>query len=162
MLSAQLRFLDCKKIELYQDNSGVLKLRLDKNEECSIGKLRIIFPITDFGKFIDLYDEKGREIGVIEDYTMLSSASRRILDQELEKLCFIEIREIENIIEKEDGSLIWKVQTNKGGYKFEIMREMLFTRGRRVIIFSDHSSKFEIPNYEKLPRQSRKLFDKHF
>ncbi len=161
MLPVKLRFLNPEKIELHQDKRD-LKLELDKNEEYLISEIRPIFPITDFGKFINLYDKKGREIGVIKDYRKLRPASKKIMEQELQKTCFIRINEIEEITEKENDYLIWKVQTNKGSCKFEIMREMLFMRGRRVIIFDNYGSKFEISNYEKLPRQSKKLFDKYF
>lgn len=131
--------------------------------------LRSCFPVSDTNKYLsvrDANDEKLTEIGVIEDWTLLSHDDREAISAELNLFYLVpRITKIHDI--KDDlGFLYWKVDTDKGPQEFA-MRNSVIRYSRQVgpghfLLIDVNQARHEIMDIESLDSRSQRLLQLHF
>ncbi len=157
-----INLLDPNSIDLFFDETHHVAIR-DRSKGTITKKLRVslMFPITDRRSFVQLTDSDDHEIGIIRDLEQLDDSSRRVIEEELSKSYFIpRITAIESI-EQKFGSDLWKVQTEKGTRRFEVVgkrRNVRFIRENHIVIRDIDGNRYEIPDFRSLDRFSQKLF----
>ena len=153
--------LDPKKIRIYRDESGRLRLILDEAVKINLKRVVRTFPLTMPWRYIILIDENNREIGLLRNIKDLDDSSRKILKEELEKIYFIpKITKIQRIKE-EFGVLIWETETDKGPRRFEVTsrRDIKKIGKRRIIIRDADGNLYDIPDYANLDQKSLILLE---
>ena len=151
-----INILDPRKIRIFRDESGRLKLIFDDNKEVLIKRVVRAFPLTMPWHYIILIDENGREVGLLRDLKCLDEKSMKVLKEELERVYFIpKIKKIHRIKE-EFGILIWEAETDKGPRRFEVTsrRNIKKICGRRIIIRDADGNLYDIPDYADLDQKS--------
>ena len=122
------------------------------------------FPLTKPHAFVTLFDEQGKEIGLIRRIRKLDESSRRTLEEEIEQSYFMpEILGIRDVREGV-GIETWEVVTSKGERTFEVRTSRRDVRpvGRRRLLIKDvDGNRFDIPDWAKLDRPSQSLIEKY-
>jgi len=151
-----INILDPRKIRIFRDEPGRLKLIFDDNKEVLIKRVVRAFPLTMPWRYIILIDENGREVGLLRDLKCLDEKSMKALKEELERVYFIpKIKKIHRIKE-EFGILIWETETDKGPRRFEVTsRRNIKKMGKRRIILRDADGNlYDIRDYADLDQKS--------
>lgn len=117
---------------------------------------KMLFPITK-PTFIGFYDENGREVFILQDYTKLDERSREVVKNALayNNLIFqvIKINEI-NI---KGDQLEWDLVTDKGSIKtYTIGRRNVVVLDSKVVLIDKNDNLYEI-DLNKLDKKSFKL-----
>lgn len=149
--------LDPKEIQVSVDAFEDLEVRFaDGRVYKNVQALRA-FPLSEAMKFIVLKDEKGKEIGMIEDLEELGAPSRKVLKEELEKRYFMPKIVRIHRIDESYGIPRWDVETDRGPRHFELQTRQDARRvgGGRVLIKDVDRNRYEIPDVRKLDPQSR-------
>ncbi|RJS83817.1 DUF1854 domain-containing protein, partial [Candidatus Bathyarchaeota archaeon] len=150
-----INILDPRKIRIFRDEPGRLKLIFDDNKEVLIKRVVRAFPLTMPWRYIILIDENGREVGLLRDLKCLDEKSMKALKEELERVYFIpKIKKIHRIKE-EFGILIWETETDKGPRRFEVTsRRNIKKMGKRRIILRDADGNlYDIRDYADLDQK---------
>ena len=156
-----IKLLDPTKIRIYRDENGNLRLRTGVGVECRVLKVVRNFPITMPWRYITLFDENQKEIGILKDVNQLDKESAKVLKEELERVYFIpKITKIHSIKE-EYGVLIWNTDTDKGSRTFEVTsRHNIRKIGNNHVIVKDADGNlYDIPNLKNLDERSEALID---
>lgn len=126
--------------------------------------LRACFPVSNDTEFLsvrDATDETIPELGIIEDWSQLSPASRDAVAAELGLHYFVpKIMQVFSIKE-ELGFLYWVVETDKGRKEF-VMRNSVIHYAREVapghwLLIDVNEARYEIPDVTVLDAHSQKL-----
>lgn len=118
--------------------------------------LKMLFPITN-PTFIGFYDESGKEIFLLENYTKLDSNSLKVLEEAIKynNLIF-HVKKINDIKIKGD-QLEWNIVTDKGEIKaYTAGRRNVVVLNSKVVLVDVHDNLYEI-ELDKLDRKSFKL-----
>lgn len=151
---------------------NLLSLNLKKQDGSEEFFERIVairsFPITDPNVFISIREpdgknnEKGAEIGMIEDITYFDKDAIDLLNSELDRRYFTpKISKITYLKEKL-GHIYCDVITDAGKFSFVIRGASSSIRtleDGRVLIFDIDGNCFEIPDPEKLDKTSFKKIE---
>ncbi len=122
------------------------------------------FPFTQPGKFISLRenDEKGREIGIIEDIDKLNEETRALIEEQINLRCFMPvITKIVNVKDKY-GFAYFDVLTDRGECRFTahiFSGDIINLGDKRIIIKDVDGNRFEIPDLSKLSSSERKMIE---
>ena len=159
-----LHLLDPKKIKAVRDEDGVVWLRRSGQEDQMVDRAVPAFPLTKPDAFVTLFDEQGREIGLIRTIRKLDDRSRRTLEEEIERSYFMpQIKQIRDVKEGL-GIETWEVLTSKGERRFEVRSSRRDVRpvGRRRLLIKDvDGNRFDIPDWAKLDSSSQGLIEKY-
>ena len=118
-----------------------------------------LFPITSADTYISLLDTQESEVALIRDMNELSEESREAVNA-----CFADIYRIPSItrildINEKYGSLMWTVETNYGTITFLIRGRYQTVKriGKRFRVRDNCDNRYEIPDYTKLDKHSKRL-----
>ncbi|NQT20495.1 MAG: DUF1854 domain-containing protein [Planctomycetes bacterium] len=148
-----LEMLHPESVTIYRPDSGFPNLIL-KGEVC-YPRVRIVrcFPLSAGSVYVSIHDWADREIGVIEDPSLLDEESRRTVAEELDKRYFVsEINDIYTV-ENRHGYAIFDVQTNRGRRVFNVhdRRRNIVQLGReQVFVIDTDGCQYNIPDYRTL------------
>jgi len=152
--------LDPKRIRLFKDNHGNLKLQVEDDEPVTVKAIRA-FPLTHPDRYIGLCNEDGKEVGMIDKLSDLTPEMRSLIEEALERGFFVpRITRITRISE-EFGVTRWEVETSKGPRVFEVRsrEDIRFLTHRHIIIRDIDGNRFEINDLSALDEQSQALAD---
>ena len=121
---------------------------------------RRLFPISGLTKYITLLDENGVEQAVIRNIHHLIPESREVIMQCLDE--YYMVPKITSLIDMREKYGIIKVeaQTDRGRVSFDIRNrhhDIKVLYDKRVLFRDANDNRYEIPDYNKLDRHSRKL-----
>lgn len=121
---------------------------------------RRLFPISGLTKYITLLDENGVEQAVIRNIHHLIPESREVIMQCLDE--YYMVPKITSLIDMREKYDIIKVeaQTDRGRVSFDIRNrhhDIKVLYDKRVLFRDANDNRYEIPDYNKLDRHSRKL-----
>ncbi len=125
---------------------------------------RRLFPITGLMKYITLLDDDGVEQAVIRDVETLMEDSKKAVLASLEEYYLVpKITKIYEAYEKY-GLLKMRVQTDRGEYSYDVKSrnaDIKHLLDGRVLIKDSSDNRYEIEDYNKLDKESRKLFNSY-
>jgi hypothetical protein len=129
-------------------------------EDHLIGQIQSVFPISNRHHFALLRDERGEEIGIIEEAHRLDPDSRRVLRDELERSYFLpRITDIQAVDERH-GVFTMDVITDRGPRTFEVRNPRQNVRpvgDGRYIIKDVDGNRYDIPKLGNLGPRSQNL-----
>lgn len=121
--------------------------------------LHRMFPFSEPFTNISVQDDEGEEIGMIASIADFSPETAKMLRDELEKVYFLpKITAISSVKEK-FGFSVWKVESDVGKLEFTLRdtyRSMVFAGGGRIFLIDSDGNRYEIPDVEKLDKNSYK------
>src|SRR5690554_1444523 len=136
LLKEEMVLLKGREIKIGKDEDGKLQLEIKGGERYDDIQVRRTFPYSYKDKYILFKDKEGREIGILEDMAELEEESRRLLQEELEKVYYIPyIRKVINI-DYRMRTPVWTVETDRGVITFELARrsDAKFIRQNHLVI----------------------------
>ena len=164
----EMNFLDGQNIYIRpygKDNLGLYRQRCCSCGGKRIGKkigLKRLFPMTKPFSYIQIVDEANKEIGILKDTSSVDYKSQMYISEYLDEFYFIpKIQEIHDIQEEYRISR-WDVTTDKGRCAFEVLSrttDIHVLEEGKVIVRDADNNRYEIPDYRKLPRRSRRLLE---
>lgn len=159
---AQGKILDPKKIRLFRAPPWALRLTIEG--ERSFLKVKVVraFPLSNRDQYIGFMDEKNEEIGMIRDPGELDKASRRIVQEELDRRYLGSVVRRIYSLRSEFGTSYWDVDTNRGRREFVVQsaQENVIRLGMHHLAFVDaDGNRFEIPDASRLDEKSRGLLE---
>lgn len=125
---------------------------------------RRLFPITGLQKYITLLDDEGVEQAVIRDVATLMEDSKKCVSEALDEYYLVpKITAIYEAYEKY-GLLKMRVMTDRGEFAFDVKSryaDIKLLYDGRVLIKDASDNRYEIEDYNKLDKLSRKLFNSY-
>lgn len=161
LLKEEMVLLKGREVKIGKDKDGKLQLEIKGGERYDDIQVRRTFPYSYKDKYILLKDKEGREIGILEDMAELEEESRRLLQEELEKVYYIPyIRKVINI-DYRMRTPVWTVETDRGVITFELARrsDAKFIRQNHLVIKDSAGAKYEILDYTRLDVRSQELIE---
>lgn len=121
-----------------------------------------LFPKSGGNKYVALLNSEGEQIAVIRDTANLLPESRKVIESALEE--YYMIPRIIRFIEMTEKFKIWMwtAETDHGIIKFEIRNHMTAVKplyDGRVLIIDANDNRYEIPDYRKMDKKSRRLLE---
>jgi len=156
---AKENFLNAAETSLRRDESGHITLAGDGRRR-RVGSIVSAFPLTHPKRLVSVRDDDGQEIGILDDTDALDPASKRVVQEELDRSYFmprigdiLKIDETLNVVE-------WEVHTNKGPRVFQVRNVNQNVRRigqRRFVIKDVDGNRYEIRDWTNLKPQAQKL-----
>ncbi len=123
-------------------------------------ELRRMFPVSGKNKYIAVVDGEGNEQAMIRDINNLDKYSKEAVLSCLEEYYMMpRILKFTDMSEK-FGIWMWTAETDKGTVTFEIRSHLTAVKplyDNRVLIKDANDNRYEIPDYTKLDKKSKKL-----
>ena len=121
---------------------------------------RRLFPVSRDNSYVTLLTDDGKEIAVIRHLQDLSESSRLVISRSLDDYYLVPFIEQLLSVTDKNGTLVWKVKTNRGIKKFEIRNRnhdiRVYPDGKVRVRDSD-DNRYVIEDYRKLDTHSRHL-----
>lgn len=143
-------------ITVYENN--LVTLTLENGQAYEKLEPRRLFPVSRIDSYITLLSEEGKEIAIIRSFDDLNKESAQVIRESISDYYLVPyITEIVAITVK-NGTLVWKVKTNRGPKQFEVR-----DRNHDIRVYKDGSirvrdsddNRYVIEDYRKLDKHSR-------
>jgi hypothetical protein len=159
--AADLRFLDAATVRFRHEGSAFQMRRDGEADWREVGLVRL-FPLTEAETWVAVVDEKGKELGVLQQVADLTAEDAAAVRQELRRRYLVpQIRRI--LACRERFHLVeWTVETDRGRRTFltkderDQIKEPL--PGRLSLTDVD-GNRYDIPDVEVLDLASRRLLE---
>lgn len=121
---------------------------------------RRLFPRSSLDRYIALMNSEGEQIAVIRNIDNLMKESAEVLKKALEE--YYMIPKILRFIKMTEKFKIWMwtAETDRGIITFEIRNHIASVKplyDGRVLIKDANDNRYEIPDYRKLDKKSKKM-----
>lgn len=120
------------------------------------------FPLNAPDQFIIVKDNKGDEIGIIEDCKNLDNDSFDVLQEALRQAYFLpQIIKVHSV-ETHFHVPTWTVDTDKGPRTFEIpssRRDVRVVGNGRILLRDADGNRYEIPDYRQMDADSQAIVE---
>lgn len=161
-LAAEITYLDPDQARFFVDAFEDLNLELTGDQTYPRVRVKRAFPLSCDDCFIVVQDCNGKEIGSLARLDALDRASRRAVEDELERAYFTP--RIQRIAKVTVAYRVprWEVETDRGPRTFEIYsgrRDVRHLGGGRVLVQDADGNRYEIPDYRRLEPASRALVE---
>lgn len=160
-LTREVSCLSPDAIKIYIDEFDDLTLENDGQTHQQLTVHRA-FPLNAPDRFVVLKNQEGEEIGIVEDLNALDANSRQAMDIALEQTYFMPCITRVNSIVSNFHIPTWDVETNHGPRVFELpstRRDLRVLEGGRILMRDADGNLYEIPDFRKLPPESRTLVE---
>ncbi len=156
----EVRLLDAKKILISRDAFEQLRIEIAGEEPRENVQPARCFPTTNPTRYISLLQD-GQEIGVLPELDRLEPHSRRVLEEELDRVYFTPIIQRIVSVSSQHGATTWRLDTDRGETTVYVKDRAEIRRlpGRRILFTDVHGMKFDLPDYTKLDERSRTLLE---
>jgi hypothetical protein len=155
--------LDARRIRLFLDGSGRLRLEVRENRTYLDIKVVRAFPFSDPDHYIGFIDGRDKLIGLIEDPGALDPESRQAAVDALKRQYFIPtIRDVTSLKE-EFGAVYLDVETDYGPRHFVAkgLRDAIVNLGDGELVIADvDGNRYRIEDWRKLNLQSRRFLER--
>ncbi|MGQ9596931.1 MAG: DUF1854 domain-containing protein [Thermoproteota archaeon] len=117
------------------------------------------FPISH-PHFIIFTDMRGNELCMVEDYGKMDEASRKVLEEILEKLYFMPRIARVKKLETSGDEFVWHVETDKGPNEFRTRGRRSISRiGEKIVIIDINDNVYIVDDLSRVDEQSRTLLE---
>ncbi len=123
--------------------------------------MSLMFPLTMKRRFLRLYDQDKKEIGIISDIDQLDAASIKTVEHELNRVYFLpQITKI-NHIEERFGTRTWDVETEKGQHTFDVRgrENVRYVSQGHLVVKDVDGNRYEVVNVQTLDYQSKQMLE---
>ena len=120
-LALNINFLDPENLRLYRDEEDRLLLEIKDKVVYIDVSCRLAFPISDPTRYLELRDEGGEPIGMVERIAHLDRESRKAFEEEIRRSYFVpRIIRVEEM-KRDIGALRFEAETDRGPVKFFVL-----------------------------------------
>lgn len=151
--------LDPRRVKLTRASRGSLIMQLSDAQYHDLD-IRRAFPLENDDAFIGFFLPDGTELGLLEDLKQLDPDSRRVLEEELEKIYFRpRITRFDKLIE-EHGMLRGQIETTSGPRQIEIRgwrENVRVLSGNRTIVEDVDGNRFLVDDWRTLTKMTREI-----
>ena len=156
-----LRYIDGPEVRITANDKIFVDIEFFHTGEKYTGlEVKRMFPISGGDRYLALIDEDGNEQAMIRSLDTLDEESRNVVQNCLKECYMIpKILKFTKMTEK-FKIWMWYAETDKGDVVFEIRNHITAVKvlyDNRVLIKDANDNRYEIPDYTKLDRKSRKL-----
>lgn len=155
--SFELRILDAKQMRVFRD-AGLARLTLENDRSWIKIAVARALPLSDPDHYLGFLDGAGKDIGILEDPSLLDPGSRQVIDEELAKRYFVPVIEKVYSVKEEFGTVYWKVETDRGEKEIIVrnlrdnIQELSATR---VIITDIDGNRYEFADLTKMDAKTQ-------
>ena len=161
--TGEVRVLDASRVRLFRTPEGIPRAVIEDELCCLHVKAHCSFPLSNPDEYVSLRDGANREVGLIEHLNQLDPASRRIVEEEIERRYFLpEITAVYRL-EGHFGTYDWEVETDRGRRSFLVRgrsEKIVYMPPRHVIITDVLGNRYQVSDYSHLDRRSMLLLYK--
>lgn len=155
--TTDLRFLDPRDLRF--ERHGV-RLRLALAGERASREVTVVrvFPLSNPRRYVSVRDPEGKEIGIIVDTRDLDDASRRLVEEELERHYIMPVLRRVLAVRERFGAVDWTVETDRGPRSFMMrnLRESVAQLGPGHYVLIDvDGNRYEVLDVAGLDAVSR-------
>lgn len=164
MSRLEVRWLDPTRVVIERvPESRHIRIRLEDGEVHEDVQFARAFPFSRPNQYISVLAFEGQEIGMFRTLEGMASASRTIVEEELEQRYFIPVIEKIHSLTEEYGQLRWEVGTNRGERIFYVRnwRDNVHELSPvRYLVVAVDGSRYEIRDYTALDARSKAWLEK--
>ena len=160
---AQIRYVEGRALRAVRPE-GAIHLRLEIEDDLCIPNARVrrAFPLSSPSAYLSLQGSDGKEIAMLRGLDEIEPASRRLLDEELDRRYFTPRIERIEALKQDAGMWRFDVTTQRGRTEFFVRNwrdsAVEIATGRWQIMSVD-GGRFEITNLGALDPVSLRLLD---
>ena len=159
----QMHFLTSENARFSRTEGGFVALKTNDKEYARIG-IYLTFPLTNPEEYISIReaDEKAKEIGMIENLSLLNDDQQDMIREQIKLRYFIPV--ITKVLDVKDeyGYAYWHVTTNFGVCRFTTHMSgnaVVSLSDSRLMITDIDGNRYEIPDFYQLSVMERKKLD---
>jgi len=156
-------FLDPKKLKLFKDNSGRLRLTLERDRSYPEVKVVRAFPLSDPDHYLGLLNAKDRVIGLVADPGELDEDSRKAAADAVGGHYFVPVVRRIRSLREEFGAIYFDVDTDRGRREFVAkgIRDEMEDLGEGELLIPDvDGNRYRIADWRRLDGKSRRLLER--
>lgn len=156
-----ITYIDGPDVKITENDGIFVDVEFFHTKEKKTGlEPRRLFPRSGMNRYIALMDSEGEQVAVIRNIDSLIPESKAVLEKALEE--YYMIPKITRFIKMTEKFKIWMwtVETDRGIITFEIRNHIASVKplyDGRVLIRDANDNRYEIPDYRKLDKNSRKM-----
>ena len=158
------RFLEASELTFTRSKVGTARLEI-RNEVCHLRVIvRRLMPLSHPDQYISLAADEDTEIGILVNPSELTSDSRKILNDELDKRYFTPTIEKIYRVKEQFGIHEWEVETERGRVTFLVRglnQNIKQVPPARLFVTDVRGNRYDIPDYRELDAQSFHQIQRH-
>lgn len=164
-----LILLNPAAVHLFRASGGAVRATINDpalGGERSYVQVRIAraFPLAQPDTYIGLRDTQDKEIGMLPTLEGMSSESRTIVAEELDRRYFVPIvTQILEVKEEKGGLVYFEVETNKGKRTFFVQNPRDSTHSitpTRILITDKDGFRYEFPDISQAEGKAQAFFER--
>lgn len=160
-LSQDFRLLEPEKVR-FRWEGGRLQMLLEGEEEWREITLVRLFPLSEPEGWLSVLDREGKEVGILMDARRLAPESLACVREELRRRYVVpQILRILACREKHEW-VEWTVETDRGRTTFltrRLREQVQQPLPRRLVLVDVEGNRYDIPDVEALPPESRRWLE---
>jgi hypothetical protein len=154
--------LDARRMKLFHDDSGRLRLTVEGNRSYTDVKVVRAFPFSDREHFIGFLDNRDKVITLVTDLREMSPESREIALEALERHYFIPTIQRVLSLKEEFGAVYLDVETDRGRRQLVAkgLRDAIVDLGGGELLIADvDGNRYRIIDWRSLDLRSRRFLE---
>ncbi len=159
--AGKIRYLEDSDFELFETESGSLRLTLAGEKSYVKVYAKRCFPFSQPSSFISLRGLENEEIGIIAELDLLDKRKRMLVEKELANMYFIPVITELVKVKSKFGNNIWNVLTERGEKRFitkGLNDTMVQIGPQRYLITDIEGNRYEL-DVEQLDEASARYFE---
>lgn len=157
-----ITYIDGPEVRITENEGIFVDVEFYTGEKFTHLEIHRLFPKSGGNKYLVLIDDEGTQVAIIRDAALLLPESRKLAEKVLEE--YYMIPKITRFIKMSEKFCIWMwtAETDRGVVTFEIRNHVSSVKplyDGRVLIKDANDNRYEIPDYRKLDKKSRKMLE---
>lgn len=156
-----LRYIDGPEVRITENDGIFVDAEFfGTGEKFTSLEVHRLFPKSGGNKYLSLIDENGDQVAIIRNTDNLLPESRKVVEKAVEE--YYMIPKITKFIKMTDKFRIWMwtADTDHGRITFELRNHVQTVKplyDGRVLIKDANDNRYEIPDWTKLDKKSRRM-----
>ncbi len=159
----ETRFLTKENAVFSRTDGGFVSLKTDDKEYKRVG-FYLTFPLSNPDEYISVReaDEKAKEIGIVENISVLDRDQQEMLKEQIRLRYFMPVITKITDVREEYGYAYWQVETTFGVCRFTTRMSgdvVIPLGGSKYLVKDIDGNRYELQNFEALSVQEKKRID---